>query len=105
MNYKDNNYWRALYDLFRTVGVTNYNNGLTKEINFLGYPEGYCIYGIQLQENHSGGELFSPLQEGQLTISLRFNSPVPESLVGLCFFEYENYFTMTKTGEIALDLA
>ena len=99
-NYKTNNYTPEYLTLFSGTGKYRTNNGvyISKE----DYAQGYAIYVIDLDENHSK-DYVSLCRRGHTRLSIRFQDPLPEPIVVLAYAQTFSNFQIDKARNVILN--
>jgi hypothetical protein len=101
LNFKENTYIRAYYNLFSGINRAglDWGNEITKE-DFIG---GYGLYSFDLTPDKCYGDHFNVLKKGNLRIKLSFREPVANVLSFYIYMEYDNMLEITKARNVIFD--
>ena len=101
VNFKENGYIRAYYNLFAGINRAglDWGNDITKE-DFVG---GYALFSFDLSPDKCYGDHFNVIKKGNLRIKLSFREAVSTVLTLFVYMEYDNMMEITKNRNVIFD--
>jgi hypothetical protein len=101
LNFKENSYIRAYYNLFSGINRAglDWGNEIT-EITFIG---GYGLYSFDLTPDKCNGDHFNVVKKGNLRIKLSFPESSANVLSFYIYMEYDNLLEITKARNVIFD--
>jgi hypothetical protein len=100
MNYANNQYLNAYTSLFDVVSKPDLGNNITRQ----DYPNGYALYGFNLQSSiNCVGDFAALAKEGPVTIEVTFaTKPTEDDLDLYCYLEYDKFLEINSSREATL---
>ena len=101
MVFNEQLYAKAYYSLFSGLDRAGLDNG--NKISFTDFAEGYAIYAFDLTPDMCNGDHFNLIKNGNLRISLNFNTDLAENLNCIVYMEHENIVEINKARNVIYD--
>ena len=98
LDFSTNHYLNGYMTLFDLSNKTNLGNNITRE----DYPNGYCLYGFNLEPIlNCSGDFVSVSKEEEVTIKITFKTqPDETSLDLICYIEYDKIIEFDKDKKV-----
>lgn len=98
LNYNDNDNLRFIRGYYSLISL---ESGIQNSIKPMDYMHGYNLYGFNLSPDGCiNTDHFNLEKTGNLRISFKFSTPLEKAVTAILYFEYENYFEITKLRNI-----
>jgi hypothetical protein len=100
----DNQNWvREYFSLFEALGIHHGNHGIG--IHRDDYPNGYCLYGIDLSQNKraSSSRPVNLKKTGTTRIEFQLSVDLPHAYVCMVFCEYDNVMSIDNDRNVYVD--
>jgi len=105
-DYQRNGNWtREYYSLFDASGIKYGNQGL--DITREDYPNGYCIYGLDLTSNHGAGDAshMNLVKQGEVRIEFKFRTAPQHALSCVVYAEFDNLMEIDTNRNVIANWA
>ena len=98
LDFATNHYLNGYMTLFDLSNKTNLGNNITRE----DYPNGYCLYGFNLEPIlNCSGDFVSVSKEEEVTIKITFKTQPDETSLDLIFYiEYDKIIEFDKDKKV-----
>ncbi len=99
LNFAANEYLLAYHTLIHATRLwrKNENNAIKPQTD---YKNGFALYAYNLIPDHSDGSNFNLQEEGTLSLDLRLNTGVNESITIVCYLEFDTILEIDKNREV-----
>jgi len=64
------------------------------------YNKDYTLFGVDLSTSQIDDSTFELIKKGSLRIEINFSAALPESIVCICYLQYDNILEVNSEREI-----
>ena len=98
LNFGEGRSLRAYYNLLETLDVLENERsiGISREY----YNKDYTLFGVDLSTSQIDDSTFELIRKGSLRIEINFSVALPESIVCICYLQYDNILEVNSEREI-----
>jgi hypothetical protein len=102
-DYQGGNWVREYHGLFDALGIRYGDRGF--DISRKEYPNGYCIYGVDLTPNRgaSDGSHVNLVKQGPLRLEVQFRVALAAAQTCVIYLEFDNLLEIDKDRNVYLD--
>lgn len=101
LNFEEGRSLRAYYDLLGTLDVLENERsiGISRE----DYNKGYTLFGVDLSTSQIDDSTFELIKKGSLRIEIDFGAALAESIVCVCYLQYDNILEVNAEREVFVE--
>lgn len=101
-NFGTRMYARAFHDTMEALNFAN--TTASNGINFARYANGWCIFVFNMTNSLEDEEYFDLIKNGTTCIHLKFNAPLPESVMLIAMGETDSLLMLDKYRTLTSDV-